>query len=202
MEAARMSKEEIVKKIQTDFDFGLMFIVDNGIDEIRKILASRNINLTKPEDIFNFLKSRIEKVPEDALEILKDVRYNPNMNNYTSGLQNELDYAKSENLKEQGGSDNRSFLAILPSILSAASSVMSAINVNKNGGFTDQNGNPLNEAQFLAEQKRLAEERAAEEARQKRNAIIGGVIFTAVVIGIVAVVIVRSNKKNKQNGKS
>lgn len=188
-----LSKNELFVRLRTDPDFGIQFIVDNQGDEIIKLTTAKGVSISDKDALAVYLRNLLASNPLEFRNLLANIQYNPNTGNYTADLQNDFEAEKEALSKEREavdslGGSSKSFVDILPSILSGIGGVLTAMT-----------SEPLSPAAMLEANTQIIAQQEAERKRKakQQNLIIGGIVIF--VIGLIIFIVVRNRKKTKKS---
>jgi hypothetical protein len=178
-----ITKEEVVRGIQSDLSTAFNFIIDNNYDGLVAQLRANGFNPDNEDAALENLKFLYEFDRQKLVVIFGQVPYENNANNWTAGL----DYIfRPEN--EQPTTRSTEGTNVWGSILGGLGGLLSGVG----GSLTGGTGTQLTAAQIEAARKRAEE----EKKRKDRNTLIIILIIIAAVIGIA----IYMSKKGKKKG--
>ena len=177
-----LTREEVIRGIQSDLGTAFNFIIDNNYDGLVAQLRENGFSPDNEEQALENLKFLYEFDRPKLVDILGKVTYENNANNWTAGFDDVFRPNQAPTTRStEGGNVWGSILGGLGGLLTGVA-----------GSMTSPSGAPLTAEQIEAQ--RVAA--AAEKKRKDRNTIIIVLVIVAAIIAIA----IYMNKKGKKKG--
>lgn len=172
--------EETKLKLANDISFGLNFIADNQTEKLIPILKQKfqDETISDANDVFVKLKSLYENDKTGFIEIVKNLDYDRNAQNYTGGFDVPMTQQKSAGL--WGG-----ILTIVGAVAGGLGNYLTTTGTGAGTGLTPE------------EIQRLEEEAKRKEEEEKRKRMITNIIVAVIIAALIAVIIYAVVNKKK-----
>ncbi len=183
-----LTDNQIIENLSKDVNFGIQFVVQNQpntvIDRLKELGYDKAHTI---ESAYKLLIDLYKVDPEKVGEILNNIPYNDNAENYTGGLgQHFFDSQPSEKSLTDGEGVNWG------GILAGAGALLSGIGTSMVGGSTLTT---QQQQQLMFQQQ---QQQQMERERRQRNAMLWGVI--AVIVLVVVVIMYKQSSKKAKKG--